>query len=74
MKAMFLLAYLPSMCNIRECVVYYDGTVTFSEPFDQYLDYLEAIFENLHRHELKLKASKCCFFQYGSNLPWSRGI
>ena len=35
----------------------------FSETFDQHLDQFEAILERLHRHKLKLKASKCQFFK-----------
>ena len=61
--------------NLRESLTYLDDIVIFLETFDRHLDRLDAVFVRLHRHNLKLKASKPgLFFKGESNLPWSRGI
>ena len=49
--------------NIRDCLIYLDVMIIFSDTFEQHLDRLEAVFERLHRYNLKLKASKCEFFK-----------
>lgn len=49
--------------NLQQCLIYLDDIVIFSSSFEQQLDRLEAVFERLHRHNLKLKASKCEFFK-----------
>ena len=40
-----------------------DDIIIFSDTFDTHLDRLEAMFERLSHHNLKLKASICEFFK-----------
>lgn len=49
--------------NLRECLIYLDDIIIFSETFDAHLDRLEAVFDRLRQHNLKLKPSKCEFFK-----------
>ena len=49
--------------NLRDCLIYLDDIIIFSDTFEQHLDGLEAVFERLHRYNLKLKTSKCEFFK-----------
>ena len=42
----------------KEYLIYLDDIVIFSETFDRHSDRLDAVFEWLHSHNLKLKASK----------------
>ena len=51
--------------GIREYLIYLDDIVIFSETFDRHSGHLDAVFERLHRHNLKLKASKPGLFQRG---------
>ena len=48
--------------NLKDCLIYLDDIIIFSESFDQHLERLEAVFKRLREHNLKLKASKCEFF------------
>ena len=48
--------------NLRDCLIYLDDIIIFSDTFDIHLDRLEAVFQRIHTYNLKLKASKCeCF-------------
>ena len=47
--------------NLRDCLIYLDDIIIFSDTFGTHLDRLEAVFERLALHNLKLKASKCDF-------------
>lgn len=49
--------------NLRDCLIYLDDIIIFSDTFGTHLDRLEAVFERLAVHNLKLKASKCEFFK-----------
>lgn len=49
--------------NLRDCLIYLDDIIIFSDSFEKHLDRLEAVFQSLHRFNLKLKASKCEFFK-----------
>ena len=40
--------------NLKDCLIYLDDIIIFSESFDQHLERLEAIFKRLHEHNLKL--------------------
>ncbi len=48
---------------MRDCLIYLDDIIIFSTDFDQHLQRLEAVFQRLHDNNLKLKTSKCEFFQ-----------
>ena len=61
--------------NLREYLIYLDDIVIFSETFDRHSDNLDAVFERLHRHNLKLKASKPGLFSKGKVtylVTWNR--
>lgn len=48
--------------NLRDCLIYLDDIIIFSDSFEKHLDRPEAVFQRVHRYNLKLKASKCEFF------------
>ena len=48
--------------NLKDCLIYLDDIIIFSESFHQHLERLDAVFGRLHEHSLKLKASKCEVF------------
>ena len=45
------------------CLVYLDNIIVLGNTFDNHLQKLEAVFQLLHKAGLKLKPSKCSFFQ-----------
>ncbi len=49
--------------NLRECLVFIDDILIFSKTFEEHLSRLDAVLQRLHKHGLKLKASKCEFFR-----------
>ena len=49
--------------NLRHCLIYLDDIIIFSSTFDEHIERLQAVFERLQEHKLKLKASKCEFFK-----------
>lgn len=49
--------------NLRDCLIYLDDIIIFSDSFDTHLERLDAVFQRLHTYNLKLKASKCEFFK-----------
>ena len=49
--------------NLRDCLVYFDDIIIYSNTFQEHLSHLEAVFEWLLEQNLKLKASKCKFFR-----------
>lgn len=49
--------------NLRECLIFLDDILIFSENFEDHLERLEAVFSRLKQHGLKLKPSKCEFFK-----------
>ncbi|MCG8048682.1 MAG: RNase H-like domain-containing protein, partial [Candidatus Thiodiazotropha endolucinida] len=49
--------------NLKECLIFLDDILIFSETFEDHLDRLEAVFSRLQQHGLKLKPSKCEFFK-----------
>lgn len=48
--------------HLRECLIFLDDILVFSQSFDDHLKRLEGVFEKLEKHNLKLKPSKCEFF------------
>lgn len=48
--------------NLKECLIFLDDILIFSKTFENHLQSLERVFSNLHKHNLKLKPSKCEFF------------
>ena len=49
--------------NLSFCLIYLDDIIIYSSTFEEHLERLEAVFERLEQHNLKLKASKCEFFK-----------
>ncbi|XP_060586006.1 uncharacterized protein LOC132741766 [Ruditapes philippinarum] len=48
---------------LRECLVFVDEILVFSETFEEHIVRLENVFQRLSSHGLKLKGSKCEFFK-----------
>ena len=49
--------------NLKECLIFLDDILVFSQNFEEHLEWLEAVFSRLKEHGLKLKPSKCEFFK-----------
>ena len=49
--------------NLKECLIFLDDIIIFSENFRDHIERLEAVFSRLKQHGLKLKPSKCEFFK-----------
>ena len=49
--------------NLNLCIVYLDDVIVFSSTPEEHLERLEAVFQKLSDAGLKLKPSKCKFFQ-----------
>ena len=49
--------------NLNWCIVYLDDVIVFSSTLEEHLETLEAVFKKLSDAGLKLKPSKCKFFQ-----------
>lgn len=64
--------------NLRDCLIFLDDILIFSDTFQGHLEKLESVFSRLHKNGLKLKASKCDFFkdsvQYLGHVVSSKGI
>ena len=49
--------------NMNWCIVYLDDIIIFSQDAASHIERLEAVFKKLAKAGLKLKPSKCDFFQ-----------
>ena len=49
--------------NLKECMIFLDDILVFSQSFEEHLERLDAVFSRLKQHGLKLKPSKCEFFK-----------
>ena len=49
--------------KLKECLIFLDDILVFSQNFEEHLERLEAIFNRLKQHGLKLKPNKCEFFK-----------
>ena len=58
-----LMEHCLSDINFRKCIVYIDDIIIFSSSFEEHIERLEAVFQRLLDFGLKLKLSKCKFFQ-----------
>ena len=48
---------------MKICVIYLDDIIIFSRSYEDHLQHLDAVFERIKGHGLKLNPSKCTFFQ-----------
>ena len=46
-----------------QCLIYLDGVIILSSPFNDHLRHLASVFDRLSAAGLKLKANKCHFIQ-----------
>ena len=64
--------------NLRDCLIYLDDIIIFSSTFEEHFQRLQAVFENLEKHNLKLKPSTWEFFKervvYLGHLVSTEGI
>ena len=49
--------------NFNTCIVYIDDIIVFSKTFEEHQERLKGVFERLESFGLKIKSSKCSFFQ-----------
>ena len=49
--------------NLTYCVIYLDDVIIFSHTEEEHLEHLHLVFERFQEFNLKLKPSKCSFFQ-----------
>lgn len=49
--------------NFKQCIVYIDDIIVYAKTFEEHVERLEAVFRRLEKYGLKLKRSKCRFFQ-----------
>ena len=49
--------------NLTYCVTYLDDVIVFGRMKEEHLEHLCVVFERFHEFDLKLKPSKCSFFQ-----------
>lgn len=64
--------------HLKECLIYLDDIIIFSDSIDTHFRRLEAVFQRIELHNLKLKGSKCEFFrpqvQYLGHIVSSKGV
>ena len=49
--------------HLQQCIIYLDDIIIFARTMDEHLSRLRAVFNKLEIANLKLKPSKCKFFQ-----------
>ena len=47
--------------NLKECLIFLDDILIFSETFEEYISRLEAVFSRLKEHGFKIKPSSANF-------------
>ena len=58
-----LMDFVLACLQWSQCLVYIDDVIVVGQTFQEHLDILEEVFQCLHSAGLKLKPSKCAFFQ-----------
>jgi hypothetical protein len=54
---------VPWVTFLRECLVFVDDILVFSETFEEHIIRFENVFQRLSSHGLKLRGFKCKFFK-----------
>ena len=54
--------------NYKTLLIYLDDVLVFSNDFASHLVRLQLVFNRLRQHGLKIKPSKCSFFQHQSGI------
>ena len=49
--------------NLTYCIIYLNDVIVFGHSEEEHLEYLHIVFEHFRDFNLKLKPSKCLFFQ-----------
>lgn len=49
--------------NLRDCLIYLDDIIIFSNTVEEHVEKLQAVFRRLQEHGLKRKPSKCESFR-----------
>ena len=49
--------------NLKYCIIYLDDVIVFGHSEEEHLECLRIVFEHFREFNLKLKPSKCSFFQ-----------
>ena len=49
--------------NLTYCIIYLDDVIVFGRSEEEHLEHLQMVFEHFREFNLKLKPSKCSFFQ-----------
>ena len=60
--------------NLIYCLIYLDDIIMFSWPAEEHLHRLCMVFDQFWEYNLKLKPSKCSFFQRRDKLPGTLSI
>ena len=69
-------AYFQNLMNkvlkgLKFAFAYLDDIIIFSETAEEHLTHIKIVLKRLQEANLKMKRSKCSFFQKGVALPWS---
>ena len=54
---------VPAGLQWSQCLAYIDDVIVLGRTFKEHLDNLQEVFQHLRLARLKLKPSKCAFFQ-----------
>ena len=49
--------------NLTYCLIYLDDVIIFSKMEEEHLQHLHVVFDHFREHKLRLKPTKCKFFQ-----------
>ena len=58
-----LMQNMPGELNLMYCIIYLDDMIVFGHTEEEHLEHLCIMFEQFCEFNLKLKPSKCSFFQ-----------
>ena len=62
-----LMQNYPGELNLTYCLIYLDNVIVFLKMEDEHLKHSRVVFNHFQEHNLRLKPTKCKFFQYEIN-------